>query len=303
MIPLIAVPVSLVGTFAVMWLAGFSVNNISLFGLILAIGVVVDDAIVVVENVERWIERGLSPREAAYKSMDEVTVAVIAIAFGLSAVFIPTAFIAGISGQFYRQFALTIATSTLISAFNSLTLSPALAALLLKPHGAKKDWLTRILDAVFGWFFRGFNASFERTTGIYERLVMLCVRGTAVSLLVYAGLLALTGFGFLKVPTGFIPDQDKGYLLATAQLPDSASVQRSRAVLAEMEEIAHGTPGVKHTVGVAGQSFLFNANGSNFASLFVILDEFHDRHGADLSAEVIGRGSSANMPGRSTMPW
>ena len=160
-IPLIAVPVSLVGTFAVMWLAGFSVNNISLFGLILAIGVVVDDAIVVVENVERWIERGLSPREAAYKSMDEVTVAVIAIAFGLSAVFIPTAFIAGISGQFYRQFALTIATSTLISAFNSLTLSPALAALLLKPHGAKKDWLTRILDAVFGWFFRGFNASFE----------------------------------------------------------------------------------------------------------------------------------------------
>ena len=161
-IPLIAVPVSLVGTFAVMACLGFSLNNISLCGLVLAIGIVVDDAIVVVENVERWIEHGLAPREAAYKSMEEVTVAVIAIAFGLSAVFVPTAFLSGITGQFYRQFALTIATATLISAFNSLTLSPALAAILLRPRDAKKDLLTRILDGLLGWFFRGFNGVFHR---------------------------------------------------------------------------------------------------------------------------------------------
>jgi multidrug efflux pump len=286
-IPLIAVPVSLVGTLAVMWLFGFSLNNISLFGLILAIGVVVDDAIVVVENVERWIEKGLSPKEAAYRSMDEVTVAVIAIAFGLSAVFIPTAFVSGISGQFYRQFALTIATATLISAFNSLTLSPALAALMLKPHGAQKDWLTRLLNALFGWFFHGFNAAFARTTSLYERLVRLCVRGALISLLVYVGLLGLTAWGLQRVPTGFIPDQDKGYLLCTAQLPDSASVQRSRRVLAQMEDIARQIEGVEHTVGVAGQSFLLGVNGSNFASLFVILKDFHHRHGAELSADAI----------------
>jgi multidrug efflux pump len=286
-IPLVAVPVSLVGTLAVMWLFGFSINNISMFGLILAIGVVVDDAIVVVENVERWIEKGLSPREAAYRSMEEVTVAVIAIAFGLSAVFIPTAFVSGISGQFYRQFALTIATATLISAFNSLTLSPALAALMLKPHGAKKDWLSRVLDLAFGWLFRGFNFAFDRTTNVYERLVRLCVRGTAISLAVYVGLLVLTGWSFTKVPMGFIPDQDKGYLLATAQLPDAASVERTRAVLEKMEQIARRTEGVAHTVGVAGQSFLLNANGSNFASVFLILKDFHHRQGAGLSADAI----------------
>ncbi len=287
LIPLIAVPVSLVGTLAVMKLAQFSLNNISLFGLVLAIGVVVDDAIVVVENVERWIEKGLSPKEAAYKSMDEVTVAVIAIAFGLSAVFIPTAFIAGISGQFYRQFALTIATATLISAFNSLTLSPALAAILLRPHGAKKDWLARGLDLALGWFFRGFNSVFHHGTNVYERLVRLCVRGTAVALLVYAGLLGLTYLGFTKVPTGFIPSQDKGYLLVTVQLPDSASVQRTREVVARMEQMALKTEGVKHTVAVAGQSFLLNANGSNFASIFVILDEFDRRHSSELYGDAI----------------
>ena len=237
-IPLVAVPVSLIGTFAVMALLGFSLNNISLLGLVLAIGVVVDDAIVVVENVERWIEHGLSPREAAYKSMEEVTVAVIAIAFGLSAVFIPTAFIPGISGQFYRQFALTIAASTLISAFNSLTLSPALAAILLKPHGAKKDWLTALLDATLGWLFRGFNRVFNATTTVYARLVRLCIRGTVVALLVYGGLLWLTYVGFRTVPTGFVPDQDKGYLIVSAQLPDSASLERTQAVLKQMEEIA-----------------------------------------------------------------
>ena len=161
-IPLLAMPVSLVGTFAVMWPLGFSLNNLSLFGLVLAIGIVVDDAIVVVENVERWIEQGLAPREAAYKAMDEVTPAVIAIAFGLSAVFIPVAFISGITGQFYRQFALTIAFSTLLSAFNSLTLSPALAALLLKPrHGRSTDWLSAVIDVLLGWFFRLFNRGFD----------------------------------------------------------------------------------------------------------------------------------------------
>ena len=287
LIPLIAVPVSLVGTFAVMALLGFSLNNISLCGLVLAIGVVVDDAIVVVENVERWIEKGLSPREAAYKSMEEVTVAVIAIAFGLSAVFIPTAFISGISGQFYRQFALTIAASTLISAFNSLTLSPALAAILLKPHAQQKDPLTRLLNFVFGWLFKGFNQLFNAGTSVYGRLVNLCLRGTVVALLVYVGLLYLTYFEFTKVPTGFIPNQDKGYLLVTVQLPDSASLQRTQEVMDKLDDIVRNTDGVLHRLGIAGQSFLLNANGSNFGSMFVILDEFHNRHGHELSADAI----------------
>jgi len=287
LIPLLAIPVSLVGTFGVMWVLGFSLNNISLCGLVLAIGIVVDDAIVVVENVERWLEKGLSPREAAHKSMEEVSVAVIAIAFGLSAIFIPTAFMGGISGQFYRQFALTIATSTLISAFNSLTLSPALAALLLKPHGAKKDFLSRLLDATLGWFFRGFNDAFNRATSIYERLLKLCVRGTAVSLAVYGALLWLTYVGLTKVPTGFVPEQDKGYLLVTAQLPDSSSLERTQQVADRIERIALATKGVKHTMTVAGQSFLLNANGSNFASTFVILDDFEHRHGSELYADAI----------------
>jgi multidrug efflux pump len=287
LIPLLAIPVSLVGTFGVMWVLGFSLNNISLCGLVLAIGIVVDDAIVVVENVERWLEKGLSPREAAHKSMEEVSVAVIAIAFGLSAIFIPTAFMGGISGQFYRQFALTIATSTLISALNSLTLSPALAALLLKPHGAKKDPLTRLLDGTLGWFFRGFNDAFNRATSVYERLVKLCIRGTAVSLAVYGALLGLTYLGLTKVPTGFVPDQDKGYLLVTAQLPDSASLERTQQVIDRIDKIALATEGVKHTVSIAGQSFLLNANGSNFASTFIILDEFENRHGPHLYADAI----------------
>ncbi len=286
-IALIAIPVSLVGTFAVMAVLGFSLNNLSLFGIVLAVGIVVDDAIVVVENVERWIEQGLSPKEAAYKSMEEVTVAVIAIAFGLSAIFIPTAFLSGITGQFFRQFALTIATSTLISAFNSLTLSPALAALLLKPHGAKKDAFTRLLNALLGWFFRGFNALFNRCTEIYGRMVAVCLRGAAIAMLVYAGLLGLTYFGFIKVPMGFIPQQDKGYALINIQLPDSASLERAQAVLAQVDDIVRHTPGVKHTLGIAGQSFLLNANGSNFASMFAVFDEFHDRHDPALSAPAI----------------
>jgi multidrug efflux pump len=289
LIPLIAVPVSLVGTFAVMAIMGFSLNNISLCGLVLAIGVVVDDAIVVVENVERWIEHGLSPREAAYKSMEEVTVAVIAIAFGLSAVFIPTAFIPGMSGQFYRQFALTIATSTLISAFNSLTLSPALAAILLKPHGQQQDWLTRLMNATLGWLFKGFNQAFNVSTSIYGRLVHLCLRGTVLALLVYVGLLGLTYLRFKQTPTGFIPDQDKGYLLVTVQLPDSASLERTQHVMQQIDDIltSDQVHGVAHRVAIAGQSFLLNANGSNFGSLFVILDEFEERHHKDLKANAI----------------
>lgn len=286
-VPLIAVPVSLVGTFAVMALLGFSLNNISLLGLVLAIGIVVDDAIVVVENVERWIAMGLSPKEAAYKSMEEVTVAVIAIAFGLSAVFIPTAFMSGISGQFYRQFALTIATSTLISAFNSLTLSPALAAILLKPHGAKKDLFTQLLDALLGWLFRGFNVAFEHTTNVYERIVRMCLRAAVIGLLVYAGLLYLTYIGFTKTPTGFIPEQDKGYLVLNAQLPDAASLERTQNVMARIDEVVKKMDGVEHRIVINGQSFLLNANGSNYGSMFVILKEFEHRHGEGLSANAI----------------
>jgi multidrug efflux pump len=287
LIALIAIPVSLVGTFAVMAVLGFSLNNLSLFGLVLAIGIVVDDAIVVVENVERWIAQGLAPREAAKKSMDEVTVAVIAIAFGLSAVFVPTAFLAGITGQFFRQFALTIATATLISAFNSLTLSPALAGLLLRPHGTRPDVFTRVLEGLFGWFFRGFNAVFNWGTAVYGRLVTLCLRGAAFTMLVYGALLVATYFGFRMVPTGFIPAQDKGYLMANLQLPDSASVERTQDALQRVDAIARGTPGVKHTVGIAGQSFLLGANGSNFGSVFIVLDEFHNRHHPALGANAI----------------
>jgi multidrug efflux pump len=308
-IPLVAVPVSLVGTFVVMALMGFSLNNLTLLGLVLAIGIVVDDAIVVVENVERWIEKGLPPRQAAYKAMDEVTVAVIAIAFGLSAVFIPTAFITGITGQFYRQFALTIATATLISAFNSLTLSPALAAILLKPRHEQRDWLTRVLNFGFGWFFAGFNRVFDATTSVYSRMVRLCVRGTAVALVAYAALLATTYWGFANTPTGFIPDQDKGYLLVNIQLPDAASVERTAAISQQIERIClgdksaggrfegppppSGTPlykgvtGIVHTVNATGQSFLIGANGSNFASIFVILDSFHHRRDPELHADAI----------------
>jgi len=209
-IPLLAVPVSLIGTFAVMAGLGFSLNNLSLFGLVLAIGIVVDDAIVVVENVERNIEEGLEPKAATRKAMDEVGGAVVAIAIVLSAVFIPTAFISGITGQFYRQFALTIAVSTLISAFNSLTLSPALAALLLKEKGAKKDFFAKTLDFVLGWFFRGFNRAFGAASTGYSRIVSRLLRLAAVVLIIYLGLLFLTGLGFQVVPGGFIPTQDQG---------------------------------------------------------------------------------------------
>ncbi len=295
LIPLIAVPVSLIGTFVVMAMLGFSLNNLSLFGLVLAIGVVVDDAIVVVENVERWIEKGLPPREAAFKSMDEVTVAVIAIAFGLSAVFIPTAFVSGITGQFYRQFALTIATSTLISALNSLTLSPALAAILLKPKHEQRDILTRLLNLTLGWFFKGFNWVFEKITHVYGALVAGCLRVSLVMLLLYAGLMCLTYHGFTVVPTGFIPNQDKGYLLANVQLPDAASLERTAKVMAEMDELVLRTPGVAHSVGILGTSILLNAAGSNYASMFIVLDEFEQRQAPELYSDVIAAKLSREL--------
>src|SRR5213075_99907 len=206
---------------------GFSLNNLSLFGLVLAIGIVVDDAIVVVENVERNIALGLSPVDATIKAMDEVSGPVIAVALVLSAVFIPTAFIGGITGQFYRQFALTIAVSTLISAFNSLTLSPALSALLLHGRGAKRDWLARAMDLVLGWFFRLFNKGFGRTTNGYTRVVGRVLRGSGIGLAIYAGLIALAVIGFRAVPRGFIPTQDQGYVVVLAQLPDGASLERT----------------------------------------------------------------------------
>ena len=230
-IPLAAVPVSLVGTFAVMLALGFSINNLSLFGLVLAIGIVVDDAIVVVENVERNIALGLSPVDAADRAMKEVTSPIIATALVLCAVFVPTAFISGLTGQFYKQFAITIAISTVISAFNSLTLSPALCAVLLREHGASKDWFSRLMESALGWFFRPFNRAFAWSGNKYSAGVGAVLRKSAVALVLYAGLVALTGWGFNKVPTGFVPTQDKQYVIAFAQLPDAASLDRTDAVI------------------------------------------------------------------------
>jgi hydrophobe/amphiphile efflux-1 (HAE1) family protein len=289
-VPLLAIPVSLVGTFAVMAIFGFSLNNLSLFGLVLAIGIVVDDAIVVVENVDRWIEHGLSPREASYKAMEEVTPAVIAIAFGLTAVFVPVAFISGITGQFYRQFALTISFSTLLSAFNSLTLSPALAALILKPHDSKKDWLTKIIDGTIGWFFHLFNKGLEKTNSAYVSILRHVVRLSALVILVYLGLIGLTFFGFKTVPLGFIPQQDQGYLIAAVQLPDASSIDRTDAVVERMSDIGMKTPGVFGTFGVTGFNLLTGTNQTNCATMFLPLKKFDERHGhPDQAADALSK--------------
>ena len=291
-IPLIAVPVAIVGTFSVMAAFRFSLNNLSLFGLVLAIGIVVDDAIVVVENIERWLDQGLAPRDAARKAMDEVTGPVIAVGLVLFAVFIPAAFLGGISGQFFRQFAVTIAVSTVISAFNSLTLSPALATILLRPRGAARDPITWVLDITLGWFFRLFNAGFKLSTSIYVRLVGMLLRVSLVTMLVYCGLLGLTYWQFNRTPTSFIPQQDKGYLLLSVQLPDSASVERTERAMAWIESIVrnlaiHETKVVAHTVGISGQSLILGANAPNLGSMYVMLKDFADRRGAAYTADAI----------------
>jgi multidrug efflux pump subunit AcrB len=352
-IPLVAVPVAVIGTFAVMAAAGFSLNNLTLFGLVLAIGIVVDDAIVVVEAVEHHIETGLPPREATIKAMSQVSGPVIAVGLVLSAVFVPCAFIGGITGQFFRQFALTIATSTLLSAFNSLTLSPALSALLLRPREVEEasgevlpgwafpplgfwlgyeflaPWLVPLLAglapaadaavadalpwvvagaaALAAWVlhrplnrfffhaFAAFNGHFNRFTGVYGRAVGMSLRVSFLVLVVYAGLLGATWWSFNHTPTGFIPMQDKGYLLVNVQLPDAASLERTAEVMRDIDAIAkpaepaqHGAyNGVAHTLALAGQSLLLGANAPNFGSMYVVLDDFHRRAKAGLSADVI----------------
>jgi multidrug efflux pump len=351
-IPLVAVPVAIIGTFAVMMAIGFSLNNLTLFGLVLAIGIVVDDAIVVVEAVEHHIENGMSPRDATIRAMEQVSGPVIAVGLVLSAVFIPCAFISGITGQFFRQFALTIAVSTVISAFNSLTLSPALAALLLKPRQrgvyqtlpliafiAAGGWLGweflgpviaawlkdsggaaagimatypwtpqaagALIGAVVGWAVSGlinrvlgvsfwaFNKAFDFSTAVYTRLVGLSLRVSLIVLLVYGGLLFLTYRDFTTTPTGFIPMQDKGYLLVNVQLPDSASLQRTERVMNEIDQIAKRTPGVKDRVAIAGQSILLGANSPNFGALYVMLDDFEKRTPKGLSGDVIAKNLQA----------
>src|SRR5262245_54558544 len=362
LLPVIDVVVSLVGTFAVMKLMGFSLNNLTLFGLVLAIGIVVDDAIVVLENIERHLEKGLPVREATIKAMNEITGPILAITLVLSSVLLPSAFLGGITGQFFRQFALTISVSMLISAVNAMTMTPARAASIFagrKPgrHGdqgreALPWWFFGLLGGLatvwlltpalgarlglptgaeggeaapaglratiatwgaygvlflpgavaggaLGWFiirpvnwalgkiFRGFNWVFDRATRAYGTTVGWMLRLSAIVLLVYVGLLGLTGFGFSRIPSGFIPVQDKGYLLANIQLPDSASLERTVEVTAAVEKIALETPGVAHTLAIPGTSFVLNANSSNYGSMFITFKPFHERRAADLSGEGI----------------
>lgn len=286
-IPLLAVPVSVIGTFAVMHLFGFSINALSLFGLVLAIGIVVDDAIVVVENVERNIANGLSPREATYRAMREVSGPIIAIALVLIAVFVPLAFISGLTGQFYRQFALTIAISTVISAINSLTLSPALSALLLRSHDAPKDALTRSMDRVLGGFFRGFNRLFGRGATAYGGGVKRAISRKAVMFGIYFVLIAVTGVLFKSVPSGFVPAQDKQYLIGFAQLPDGATLDRTEDVIRRMGEIAMKQPGVERAIAFPGLSINGFTNSSNAGIVFVTLKPFGERRTPDLHGAAI----------------
>jgi len=345
LIPLAAVPVAVIGTFAVMLALGFSLNNLTLFGLVLAIGIVVDDAIVVVEAVEHHIEEGLPPRQATIKAMEQVAGPVIAVGLVLSAVFVPCAFIGGITGQFFRQFAVAISVSTIISTFNSLTLSPALAALLLRPVDDKRaqvlprfafligagwlgyalatPWIADALESfggldlgaeplnclaptlavlpglLVGWFvarplnrvlgvlFHGFNAGFRGATRVYTRMVGGLLRVAVLVLLLYGGLLGLTYWSFQQMPRGFVPNQDMGYLLLNIQLPDSASAERTLEVVKQVEDIVLGTPGIRYTSAVAGQSFFLNATGSNFGSMFIILKNFDERRDPELGSERI----------------
>ena len=296
-IPLVAVPVSIVGTFAVMLMLGFSLNTLSLFGLVLAIGIVVDDAIVVVENVERHIELGLPPIEATRKAMEEVSGPIVAIALVLAAVFVPTAFVSGLTGQFYRQFALTIAISTLISAFNSLTLSPALASRLLPPHGAPRDGLQRTADRLFGWFFRGFNRFFSRASASYGFGVARALRLAVAVLVLYGALIGLTLAGFSRVPQGFIPTQDKDYLVAFAQLPDAATLDRTEGVIRKMSEIALEHPAVESAVAFPGLSINGFVNASNAGIVFATLKPAEEREDEELAAPAVVQALNARYAG------
>jgi multidrug efflux pump subunit AcrB len=361
-LPMIDVPVSLIGTFAVMSMMGFTLNNLSLFGLVLAIGIVVDDAIVVLENIERQMATGLDPRTATIVAMGEITGPVLAITLVLTAVFVPCCFLGGITGQFFRQFAVTVAVSTIISAINALTMTPSRAVLIFKGdgkgehghHGYRREalpwWLFAILGAVvsyrygpellanfrgvplpaaadegvrsvtwgawakglaefvppglvvgglFGWFlirpvnfvlgkfFRGFNAAFDRVTGMYGATVGGVLKLSVIVLLAYAGLLAATYWEFTTTPTGFIPQQDKGYLVLNVQLPDSAAVERTEEVMDQIEELTRTTPGVRHTLGISGRSVILNANAPNLGAMYVMLDPFDKRRGPSLTADAI----------------
>ena len=292
-IPIVAIPVALVGTFAVQLALGYSINSLSLFALVLAVGIVVDDAIVVVENVERYIRQGLSPREAAYRSMREVSGALIAIGLVLISVFVPTMFVPGIPGIFYRQFAVVIASASVISLLVSLTLSPAMAALLLKPHVAHEDAPRKrgVLGEVYhrlGWAGRKFNDGFDWVSDRYGRLTGRLVRMGTIMIAVYAGLLAVTGWRLLDTPSGFIPDQDQGFLIGVVQLPPGAALERTEEVMHRAVEIMGGTEGVDGTVafaGLDGTSFSF---GSNAATIFVRLDEFGERTAEQSAAALAG---------------
>jgi multidrug efflux pump len=364
-LPMIDVPVSLIGTFAVMAALGFTLNNLTLFGLVLAIGIVVDDAIVVLENIERQMANGLDARTATIKAMEEITGPVLAITLVLSAVFIPCCFLGGVSGQFFRQFAVTIAASTIISAINALTMTPSRAVLIFRTEeaaqghthrrealpwwifgvlgglftawlgpelipaipgfpspppgeepGELQQWLAwsiyflpgailggmlgwfviRPVNAALGWFFRGFNRLFDRATILYGHVVAGVLRISIVGVVIYGGLLVLTGWQFARAPTGFVPQQDKGYLLLNVQLADAASVDRTQRLMDRIEQIALNTEGVEHTLGVAGRSLLLNANAPNLGSMYVILKPFDERRGSSLSADAIAAELQRRLP-------
>jgi hydrophobe/amphiphile efflux-1 (HAE1) family protein len=292
-IPLLAVPISLVGTFGVMYLFGFGLNALSLFGLVLAIGIVVDDAIVVVENVERNIANGLSPVDATRQAMKEVTGPIVATALVLCAVFVPTAFITGLSGQFYKQFALTIAISTVISAFNSLSLSPALCAVLLKPHDAPPDRFTRLINSLLGWFFAPFNRFFTGASNRYVSTVKHVLRASSIAVAIYGGLMVLTWLGFAHTPTGFVPPQDKQYLVAYSQLPDASTLDRTESVIRRMSTIALANPGVESVPAFPGLSINGFTNATNAGIAFTPLKPFEQRRDADRSASAIAAQLSA----------
>ncbi|HEX9392186.1 MAG TPA: multidrug efflux RND transporter permease subunit [Usitatibacteraceae bacterium] len=296
LIPLLAVPVSLVGAFAAMSALGFGINTLTLFGLVLAIGIVVDDSIVVVENMERHIRDGLTPKDAAYRTVDEVGKAVIGIAVVLTAVFVPSAFITGISGEFYRQFAITIAVAELISAFNSLTLAPALGALLLQPHHQSRDWLQRGIDKTLGWFFTRFNRVFEAAGIGYGGVSLKLIRVSLLVGVVYFGLIALTYLGFSSVPGGFVPTQDKGYFVVAVKLPDGSSLERTTEILNQVSTTLLKTPGIAKVPMFAGADVLNGfAESTSAGVLFPILEDFEMRHDPGLAAPAIRQRVSAEL--------